>query len=162
MTSHPCVSPAQSTGRERPLCKVQGSFPPILPSPHPYLAQLLLISVFCFPGHCGNELVGENSRSHWVIAHITKANACCGAAACTAMADPRCKCYRDFQMRINGLSLASVEENVLRVVVYYFCYSHCTCLLLPSVGIKLLALVLSLGCKPRQGAWFGERHNKST
>lgn len=86
-----------------------------------------------------------------MTAHITKANVCCGAAACTAMADPRCKCYRDFQMRINGLSLASVEENVLRVVVYYFCYSHCTCLLLPSVGVKLLALVLSLGCKPFTG-----------
>lgn len=73
------------------------------------------------------------------------------AAACAAMAEPRCKCYRDFQMRINGLSLANIEENVLRVVVYYFCYSHCTCLLLPSVGIKLLALVLSLGCKPFTG-----------
>lgn len=54
-------------------------------------------------------------------------------------------------MRINGLSLASTEENVLCGVVYYFCYSHCTCLLLPSVGIKLLALVLSLGCKPFTG-----------
>lgn len=54
-------------------------------------------------------------------------------------------------MRINGLSLASVGENVLRVVVYYFCYSPCSCLLLPSVGTKLLALVLSLGCKPFTG-----------
>lgn len=89
------------------------------------------------------------------MAHITKANVCCGAAACTAMADPRCKCYRDFQMRINGLSLASIGENVLRVVVYYFCYSHCTCLLLPSVGIQLLALVLSLGCKPFTGREHG-------
>lgn len=58
-------------------------------------------------------------------------------------------------MRINGLSLASVGENVLRVVVYYFCYSHCSCLLLPSVGIKLLALVLSLGCKPFTGREHG-------
>lgn len=73
---------------------------------------------------------------------------CGGAAAGTAVADPCCKCYRDFQMTINGLSLASVEENVVRAVVYYFCYSHCACLLLPSVGITLLALVSSLGCKP--------------
>lgn len=58
-------------------------------------------------------------------------------------------------MRINGLSLASTEENVLCGVVYYFCYSHCTCLLLPSVGIKLLALVLSLGCKPFTGREYG-------
>lgn len=129
---------------------MQGSFPSHPASPHPYLAQLLLISVFCFPGHCGNELVGENSRIRWAMAHITKANVCCGAAACAAVAEPRCKCYRDFQMRINGLALASVEENVLRVVVYYFCYSHCTCLLLPSVGIKLLALVLSLDVNPSQ------------
>lgn len=73
---------------------------------------------------------------------------CCGAAAGAAVADPCCKCYRDFQMRINGLSLASIEENVLRAVVYYFCYSHCACLLLPSVGITLLALVSSLGHEP--------------
>ena len=58
-------------------------------------------------------------------------------------------------MRIDGLSLAGVEENVLRVVVYYFCYSCCTCLLLPSVGIKLLALVLSQGCKPFTGREHG-------
>lgn len=58
-------------------------------------------------------------------------------------------------MRINGLSLASVGENVLRVVVYYFCYSPCSCLLLPSVGIKLLALVSSLGCKLFTGREHG-------
>lgn len=57
---------------------VQGSFPPILPSSRAHLAQLLLLSVSCFPGHRGNELVGENSTIHRVMAHITKANVCRG------------------------------------------------------------------------------------
>lgn len=78
------------------------------------------------------------------------------------MADPHCQHYRDFQMRINGLSLAGVGENVLRVLVYYFCYTPCS-----SYCFHLLASSYCLlpyhwmETLHGQGAWFGQSHQRN-